>query len=81
LNFAWHIDAKIETINLEKVISGVLGFLGKEAEYRSITVNLRIAEAIPPFTSGCGKLQQIFLNLINNAFAAMSDGGRLDIVA
>ena len=34
---------------------------------------------IPPFESDRGKLQQIFLNIINNALAAMEDGGRLDI--
>jgi signal transduction histidine kinase len=81
LNFARHMDVSIETINLKKVISDVLGFLGKEAEYRSITVNLHVAEDIPLFTNDRGKLQQIFLNLINNAFAAMNDGGRLDILA
>ncbi|MCU0579376.1 MAG: ATP-binding protein, partial [Desulfobacterota bacterium] len=34
---------------------------------------------IPAFDSDRGKLQQIFLNIINNAFAAMEAGGRLDI--
>ncbi|MCD6272461.1 MAG: two-component sensor histidine kinase [Deltaproteobacteria bacterium] len=81
LNFARHMDVSIETINLKKVISDVLGFLGKEAEYRSITVNLHVADDIPLFTNDRGKLQQIFLNIINNAFAAMNDGGHLDILA
>ncbi|MFO7644645.1 MAG: ATP-binding protein, partial [Desulfosarcina sp.] len=35
---------------------------------------------IPPFPSDRGKLEQIFLNLMNNAFAAISDGGHLQIV-
>ena len=81
LNFARHMDISIQPINLEKLIQEVLSFLKKEAEYRSIGVSLEVSNDIPQFESDRGKLQQIFLNLINNAFAAMSDGGRLDIKA
>jgi signal transduction histidine kinase len=79
LSFARHMEVTIESINLGKVIDDVLGFLHKEAEYRNITVNLDIAPNIPEFRSDRGKLQQIFLNIVNNAFAAMDVGGRLDI--
>ena len=40
---------------------------------------MQVQGEIPPFESDRGKLQQIFLNIINNALAAMEDGGRLDI--
>ena len=40
-----------------------------------------VAENLPEFESDRGKLQQIFLNLVNNAFQAMSDGGILTITA
>jgi signal transduction histidine kinase len=79
LSFARHMEVNIESINLGKVIDDVLGFLHKEAEYRNITVNLDIAPNIPEFRSDRGKLQQIFLNIVNNAFTAMDVGGRLDI--
>jgi two-component system, NtrC family, sensor kinase len=79
LNFARHMDSTIETIDLTNIISEVLSFLHKEAEYRNITVNVDIAPDIPHFPSDRGKLQQIFLNIINNAFAAMNKGGRLEI--
>ena len=36
-------------------------------------------ENIPAILSDRGKLQQIFLNIINNAFAAMETQGRLDV--
>jgi signal transduction histidine kinase len=81
LNFARHLDVKIQTVNLEEVISDVLGFLSKEAEYRSIAVSVNIPGDIPRFESDRGKLQQIFLNIVNNAFAAVKDGGKLDISA
>jgi two-component system NtrC family sensor kinase len=79
LGFARHIDSAIETISIGNVITEVLDFLHKEAEYRNITVNIDLAANIPEFQSDRGKLQQIFLNIINNAFAAMTVGGRLDI--
>ncbi len=80
LRFARHIDdIQIREIDLKDVIHETLEFLHKEAEYRSITVEMDAPDDIPRIMSDRGKLQQIFLNLINNAFAAMSDGGHLDI--
>ena len=81
LRFARHMNFSIQAINLEEVIHEVLDFLNKEAEYRSIAVSVVVQNDIPAFESDRGKLQQIFLNIINNAFAAMSDGGHLDITA
>jgi len=81
LNFARHLDVNIQTVNLGEVISDVLGFLSKEAEYRSIAISVNVSGDIPQFESDRGKLQQVFLNIINNAFAAVQDGGTIDITA
>ena len=81
LGFARHMDVSVQPIKLDEIIHDVLGFLDKEAEYRSIAVSVEIPNDIPQLESDRGKLQQIFLNVINNAFAAMSDGGHLDITA
>ena len=77
LSFARQSDAAFETIELKNVIENVIGFLNKEAEYRGISTIIDIAPDIPPFKSDRGKLEQIFLNLVNNAFAALNDGGHL----
>jgi signal transduction histidine kinase len=79
LGFARHLDVSIKIIDIKAVIEDVLGFLVKEAEYRSIAINLDIEEDIPQFETDRGKVQQILLNLVNNAFAAMQDNGSLDI--
>jgi two-component system NtrC family sensor kinase len=79
LGFAKRMDVSLETINLELLIREVLGFLEKEASYRSISVHFHIPEGFPPIQSDRGQLQQVFLNIINNAFAAMKEGGRIDI--
>jgi len=77
LSFARHMDSVFEEVRMNAIIDDVLGFLKKEAEYRNIHVTVNFAENVPAFRSDRGKLQQIFLNLINNAFAAMDKGGKL----
>lgn len=81
LGFARHVDVRVQTINLREIVEEVLGFLSKEAEYRSIKISVDVPDEIPPFESDRGRLQEIFLNLFNNAFAAMNNGGHLDITA
>ncbi|NDV18316.1 two-component sensor histidine kinase [Pseudodesulfovibrio sp. JC047] len=81
LSFARHIDVEQDSIEFKDLADEVVDFLRKEAEYRSITITMDIPENLPPFVSDRGKLQQIFLNLINNAFQAMNDGGQLYIAA
>jgi two-component system NtrC family sensor kinase len=80
LGFARHMDVSIQIVNLGEVVREVLGFLNKEAEYRCIEILIEVAEDIPPIQTDAGKLQQIILNIINNAFAAMENNGCLHVV-
>ncbi|MBU2552315.1 MAG: ATP-binding protein [Proteobacteria bacterium] len=81
LGFARHFDLSVQRIDLAEIIDDVLGFLKKEAEYRGIQVHIHIDADVPNIESDRGKLQQILLNLINNSFAAMDDGGTLEVKA
>ncbi|MBW1765837.1 MAG: two-component sensor histidine kinase [Deltaproteobacteria bacterium] len=81
LGFARHMDVSIQSIRLDEMVQEVLEFLHKEAEYRAIAISLHFSDEIPRIETDAGKLQQILLNIINNAFAAMENGGRLDITA
>lgn len=81
LNFARHLEVSIQSINIKNLIQDVLGFLGKEAEYRSIKVVVDIPDNLPDMMCDRGKMQQIFLNLVNNAFSAISSDGTLTIEA
>jgi signal transduction histidine kinase len=79
LGFAKRIDVQRETIDVFNLINEVLGFLGKEAEHRNISVSVSADQGIPTIESDRGQLEQVFLNIVNNAFAALESGGRIMI--
>jgi signal transduction histidine kinase len=79
LGFAKHMEIQRDIINLEMLLKEVLGFLEKEASYRGIRVEMNCDQNTPRIVSDRGQLQQVFLNIINNAFAAVDDGGLIKI--
>lgn len=79
LGFARHMDIQSETVDLDNLIHEVLGFLEKEASYRDVQVSIHADDKLPLIQSDRGQLQQVFLNIINNAFAAVDDGGEITI--
>jgi signal transduction histidine kinase len=81
LGFARRSDVHTQTISLKEIVSNILNFHKKEAEYRNISVHVDIPETIPQIETDRGKLQQIILNLVANAFQAIDDKGSLDIRA
>jgi len=81
LSFARHMEVTTDKVQLREVVDEVIGLLGKEAVYGGITVELDVDQHLPVLLTDRGKLQQIFLNLVNNAMAAMPNGGKLEITA
>ncbi|HDS01197.1 MAG TPA: two-component sensor histidine kinase [candidate division Zixibacteria bacterium] len=79
LGFAKRMETKIETLDLRELITEVLGFLEKEALHRNIKINTNFPENLPGIRSDRGQLQQVFLNILNNAIDAISEGGKIDI--
>lgn len=79
LGFARQMDVGSETIAVEELLHEVVGFLGKEAAYRNITITVEADPAVPNVESDRGQLQQVFLNILNNAEAAVSNSGHIDI--
>jgi two-component system NtrC family sensor kinase len=79
LGFAKHMDVEMEQISLEHLLQEVLGFLEREASYRRIQLRLSVEDDLPRIESDRGQLQQVFLNLLNNAIAAVEDGGQIEI--
>jgi len=79
LGFARRMDVTLEPININNLMREVLSFLDKEALYRGINFDLNLGESLPVIDSDRGQLQQIFLNLLNNAIDAIDKDGRITI--
>jgi two-component system NtrC family sensor kinase len=79
LGFAKHMDVGHEDIDLDLLLKEVLSFLEKEASFRRVLIEFDHPEDPPTVRSDRGKLQQVFLNILNNALAAVEDGGRITI--
>jgi len=79
LGFAKHIDVQLESLNLKVLLEEVIGFLAKEAEYRNIEIGVISDPEIPEIYSDRSQLQQVFINIINNALAATPNGGEIII--
>jgi two-component system NtrC family sensor kinase len=81
LSFARHVEVTTEKVQVLEVADEVIGLLGQEAVHAGITVEVDVDRTLPVLLTDRGKLQQIFLNLVNNALAAMPNGGKLEISA
>ena len=79
LGFARHMDVEMKPTDLNYVILEVVGFLEREAFHRSVDVKLELDEDLPMIASDEGQLQQVFLNILNNALDAVDEGGRVVI--
>lgn len=79
LGFARQGDVIIETVDLNEIIKDILSFLEREARHRDIRVNHNLTKNHILIESDKGQLQQVFLNLINNAFDAVNNGGQINI--
>jgi two-component system NtrC family sensor kinase len=79
LGFGRRMEASKELIDLGRLIEDVLEFQRTEASHRSIQIDVQVDSEVPSIESDRGQLQQVFLNLISNAYAAVPDGGNIDI--
>ena len=75
LGFARRMEPRREMINVNKVILETLSFLENEAMYRNITIHKDLASDIPDIQSDGAQLQQVFLNILNNAIDAVERDG------
>jgi len=79
LGFARQTDVKMEEIDINDIVREVVDFLAKEASYSQIRIDFDLDENICKIVSDRGQLQQIFLNITNNAIDAIGSDGQITL--
>ncbi|MBD3257085.1 two-component sensor histidine kinase [candidate division GN15 bacterium] len=81
LGFSRRMEVRTETIDVSSLLKEVVSFQDTEVRHKNIAVRYDFQDDLPAVESDRGQLQQVFLNLFNNAVAAVSSGGSIDISA
>ncbi|WP_028584947.1 sensor histidine kinase [Desulfogranum mediterraneum] len=77
LGFARHTEVESEEIDLNLLLEEVVAFLAKEATYNQICIDYALDQELERIVSDRGQLQQVLLNIVNNAIDAIGSNGRI----
>jgi two-component system NtrC family sensor kinase len=79
LSFARYRESKEELIEINSNIEDVLMVAGNTLRLSKIVVEKRLAKDLPAIKGDSREMQQVFLNIINNAIYAMKGNGTLTL--
>ena len=81
LSFARKIDSRIQDVQLNTIITEVVELSEKRARYGNVEILLKLSPNLPTVHVSMSEMQQVFLNLINNAVDAIDPkkGGKITI--
>jgi two-component system NtrC family sensor kinase len=75
LSFARKTDGKVKKLQLNALIEEMVRLSGQRAKFGNVLIETDLKEDLPLIDASEIELQQVFLNLINNALDAMEKGG------
>ena len=76
LNFARKQDHARRAVGLEPLLNATITLLRTQMVSRRVEVLLDVEEGLPAIDADVGQVQQVFVNLINNAAHAIESAGR-----
>ncbi|MBW2459779.1 MAG: two-component sensor histidine kinase [Deltaproteobacteria bacterium] len=80
LSFARKTDPAVKEVHLNELIREIVGLVAQRAKYANVEVETELDEGLRPVKASPGEMQQVLLNLANNALDAMDkSGGMLTI--
>jgi two-component system NtrC family sensor kinase len=83
LSFARKTDSRIKVVQMNDLIDEAIGLAEQSAKFSKVVINTNLEENLPFIQASQTEIQQVFLNLINNAVDAMDSkgGGTIDITS
>ncbi|HWT79907.1 MAG TPA: ATP-binding protein, partial [Candidatus Methylomirabilis sp.] len=80
LGFSRRVGPELEPVNVAAALDETMSFVEKELEACRIRIVRDYSPEVPIIRSHLAQMQQVFLNLINNALDAMGQDGELRLV-
>jgi two-component system NtrC family sensor kinase len=79
LGFSRKMASQQEKVQINDLLEETISFVDREAGYEEITIVRNLAKDLPGTMTDGPQLQQVFLNLINNAIDAVGHGGKIEV--
>jgi two-component system NtrC family sensor kinase len=80
LSFSRQTDTRIQEVNLYNLIDEMVALSAQRAKYQNVEIFTSLQHGLPTLQASQSEMQQVLLNLINNALDAMREtGGTLRI--
>jgi len=77
LTFSRRSTSAKREVDYNDVVSRTVLLIEDMARHRGVELELELNPSLPPVEADSAQLEQVMLNLINNALDAMPDGGRI----
>ena len=71
LSFARKTDSRLVEISVSNLLTEIVYLSSQRAKYSNVEIRTNIEENLPPIHASETEMQQVFLNLVNNALDAM----------
>ena len=75
LSFARKTDSRVVEISINDLLNEIIYLSSQRAKYGNIEIQTQLVEDLPPISASETEMQQVFLNLVNNAIDAMEKTG------
>ncbi len=79
LTFARRMEPVHEVVDINKTLSETVSFLENEARYRNIEIRTDYLSTLPKTRSDAAQLQQVFLNILDNAIDSIVKEGEIHV--